>query len=193
MKTKSIIAAAIIALLINIAPIEGRGGRPAPPPSRYTYELKFDLKALPKGVAIKVANDQHGHRNFISNASDVPLIFNEKFSGERLVAGTKIVSGKVYNYYPNGVPMAGKQHLKGWQAPFGDIKQTLIMLPKEPAKIYEGRKPGLSKDLPKPEPFAIPAKLNGKPYEVKGMIHYKLNKAYDDHDWNTPGKGRIDG
>lgn len=191
MKSQSLLAAMIVASLFLTTPSEAR--RPAPPPSRYIYVLKFDVKALPKGVTIKEVDDQYGSRHFITNASDVPLIFNEKFSANRLVDGTKVVAGKVYNYFPNGVPMEGKQHLKGWQAPFGDIKQTLIMLPRDPKMIYESRRPGLSKELPKPEPFSIPAKLDGKPYEIKGMIHYKLNKAYDKKDGKKAADSKIDG
>ena len=74
--------------------------------------------------------------------------------------------------------MQGKQHLKGWQAPFVKIHETLLYI-KEPKKIYEGRKVGLTKELPKPEMVPIPANLGGKPYEIKGTIKYHLNKAYD--------------
>ena len=74
--------------------------------------------------------------------------------------------------------MEGKRHLKGWQAPFGKIRETLLYI-KEPKKIYEGRKVGLTKELPKPEKMSIPANLNGTPYEIKGTINYQLNKAYD--------------
>ncbi|NJN64696.1 MAG: hypothetical protein HC882_07325, partial [Acidobacteria bacterium] len=56
-----------------------------------------------------------------------------------------------------GVPMEGKQHQTGWQAPFGDIPETLFVLPREPAKIYEGRQPCLGKTLPPDEPIAIVA------------------------------------
>jgi hypothetical protein len=106
-------------------------------------------------------------------------VIYERFQGETLVSGTKLVSGKVYQYFPNGVPMEGKTHLKGWQAPFGEIKETVLYLPKEPSKIYEGRKPDLPKDLPAPEPFSIPGKLDGKPHELKGTVHYRLNDEYD--------------
>ena len=63
--------------------------------------------------------------------------------------------------------------------PFGDIEETLLYLAKEPTKIYEWREPGLPKTLPPPEPFTIAAKYDGKPYEIKGTIHYHLNDAYD--------------
>ncbi len=153
--------------------------RPAPPPSRYSYALKIDAEALPKGVTVREVRDALGSRWFITNASDVPLVIHERFQGETLAAGTKLVSGKVYQYFPNGVPMEGKTHLKGWQAPFGEIKETLLYLPQEPAKIYEGRKPGLPKDLPPDEDVSIPAKYDGKPYAIKGTVHYYLNQAYD--------------
>ncbi|MDP6113180.1 MAG: hypothetical protein QGF00_31375 [Planctomycetota bacterium] len=169
----------MLAASFCVTSIDGRGQRPAPSPSRYAYVLKFDVKALPKGVTIREVTDKLGTRHFITNTSDVPLIINERFQGNRIVSGVKLVSGKVCHYCPDGVPMAGKRHLKGWQAPFGDIKQTLITLPRPPARIYQGRKPGLSKEIPKPESFSIKAKFNGKSYEIKGMIHYKLNPAYD--------------
>jgi len=157
---------------------QGRG-RPAPPPSRFGYSLKIDLDSLPKGVTVREVRKGQTSRWFISNASDVPLVINERFQGDRLVTGTKLVSGKVYQYFPSGVPMAGKKHLKGWQAPFGEIKETSLRLARDPGKIYEGRKPGLSKMLPTPEAFSIPAKYGGKPYKIKATIHYHLNAAYD--------------
>ena len=74
--------------------------------------------------------------------------------------------------------MVGKRHLKGWQAPFGEIPEALLHI-KEPKKIYEGRKAGLTKELPKSEKLSIPGSLDGMPYEIKGTIKYHLNKTYD--------------
>lgn len=159
-------------------------GRPAPPPSRYNYSLKINVDSLPKGVKVREVKDAQGTRYFISNASETPLVINERFQNDVLVAGSKLVSGKVYQYFPNGVPMEGKTHLKGWQAPFGDIPETILTLAKEPARIYEGRKPGLSKELPAPEPFSLPAKFDGNPHEIRGTIHYHLNHAYDEFHKN---------
>jgi hypothetical protein len=116
---------------------------------------------------------------YISNAGDVPLVINERFQNGMLVSATKVVGGKTYGYFPSGVPMEGKTHLKGWQAPFGDIPETPLGLPTEPMKIYEGRKAGLPRELPKPEPFTISTKLDGKPHEIKGTIQYHLNDKYD--------------
>ena len=155
-------------------------GRPAPAPSRYTYSLKFNADSLPKGVKIREVKDAQGIRYFISNSSETPLVINERFQNDVLAAGSKLVSGKVYQYFPHGVPMEGKTHLKGWQAPFGDIPETILTLAKEPAKTHEGRKPGLSKQLPEPEPFFIPAKSDGNAHELRGTIHYHLNPAYDE-------------
>lgn len=164
-------------------------GRPAPPPSRYTYSLKFNADSLPMGVKVREVKDALGIRYFISNASETPLVINERFQNDVLAAGSKLVGGKVYQYFPNGVPMEGKTHLKGWQAPFGDIPETLLTLPKEPARIYEGRKPGLPKTFPEPEPFSIPTKLDGKAHEIRGTIHYHLNPAYDEfHKKEAEGK-----
>lgn len=170
--------AGLSAFLFSAALTEARD-RPAPTPSRYSYVLRFDAKSLPTGVTIREVSDNLGTRYFIRNSSDLPLVINQRFQNERLVSGETLVSGKVYHYFPNGVPMEGKQHLKGWQAPFGDIKETLIQLAAEPAKIYEGRKPGLPNDLPGPEAGKFPATYDGKPYEIKVTIHYTLNKAYD--------------
>ena len=156
-----------------------QGRKPAPSPSRYGYSLQFDVGTIPKGVKLREVADGKTSRFFISNASATPLIINERFQNDVLVSGTKLVNGKSYGYFPSGVPMEGKTHLKGWQAPFGDIEETLIYLPTEPAKIYEGRKPGLPNELPKPEPFTISAKFDDKPHEIKGTIHYHLNDAYD--------------
>lgn len=179
MYLKLMLAGLSTALLFSATFSDARD-RPAPPPSRYGYVLKFAAtKSLPTGIAIREVSDDLGTRYFIKNTSKVPLVINQRFQNECLVSGAKLVSGKVYQYFPNGVPMEGKQHLKGWQAPFGDIEETLLQLAKEPAKIYEGRKPGLSKALPRPEAVAIPANYDGKPYQIKATIHYHLNKAYD--------------
>jgi hypothetical protein len=153
--------------------------RPAPPPSRYTYTFEVDKKSLPKGVEVRTAGKKPATRHFLSNKGDKPLVIYERFHLKRLIAGTKLVGGKVYQYFPNGVPMEGKTHLKGWQAPFGEIKETLLYLPKEPAKIYEGRKPGLSKDLPPPEKYDIPATYDGKPHKIRVTVRYHLNPKYD--------------
>jgi len=152
--------------------------RPAPPPSRYGFTFKIDAKSLPKGVRVREVRNESGVRYFIRNTDDVPLIINERFQNDRLISGAKLVSGRVLHYFPNGVPMQGKRHLKGWQAPFGEIPETLLYI-KEPKKIYEGRKTGLTRELPKPEKMSIPANLGGKPYEIKGTVKYHLNKAYD--------------
>lgn len=152
--------------------------RPAPPASRYTYTLVIDTKSLPKGVNVRVQKDEFGVRNFISNTGDMPLVINEIYSNDRLVSGTKLVSGKVYNWFPNGVPMVGKQHLKGWQAPFGDSKEAIIRLPRDPVKIYEGRKAGLSDELPPNEKVVIQSLYDGKSYEIKATVIYALNPKY---------------
>ena len=152
--------------------------RPAPPPSRYGFTFKIDTKSLPKGVTVREVRNESSVRYFIKNTSNVPLIINERFQNDRLVSGAKLVSGRVLNYFPNGVPMVGKRHLKGWQAPFGEIPETVLHI-KEPKKIYEGRKAGLTKELPKSEKSSIPASLDGTPYEIKGTIKYHLNKTYD--------------
>ena len=128
--------------------------RPAPTPSRYGFTFAIDAKSLPKGVTIREVRNESSVRYFIKNTSDVPLIIND-----RLASGaTQVVSGRVLHYFPDGVPIQGKRHLKGWQAPFGEIPETLLHI-KEPKKIYEGRKVGLTKELPKPEKMSIPAKL----------------------------------
>ena len=152
--------------------------RPAPPPSRYGFTFKIDSKSLPKGVTVREVRNELSVRYFIKNTSDVPLIINALVQNDRMISGAKLVSGRVLHYFPNGVPMQGKRHLKGWQSPFGEIPETLLHI-KEPKKIYEGRKVGLTKELPKPEKVSIPTNLGGKPYEIKGTIKYHLNKAYD--------------
>ena len=153
--------------------------RPAPPPSRYAYSFKVDEKSLPKGVTVREVASGKDSRYFIKNTGKTPLVIGEIYSNDKLVSGTKLASGKVYGWFPSGVPMEGKTHLKGWQAPFGDIEETLLTLPREPAKIIEGRKPGLGKEVPKPEESTIKASYDGKPYEIKITIHYRLNEAYD--------------
>ena len=152
--------------------------RPAPTPSRYGFTFEIDAKSLPRGVTVREVRNESSVRYFVKNTSNIPLIINQRSQNDRLVSGAKLVSGKVLNYFPDGVPMAGKRHLKGWQAPFGEIPETLLHV-KEPKKIYEGRKAGLTKELPKSEKLSIPASLNGTPYEIKGTIKYHLNKTYD--------------
>jgi hypothetical protein len=153
--------------------------RPAPPPSRYGYSFKIDEKSLPKGVTVRTVGEGKTARYFIKNASATPLVIGEIFSNDKLVSGTKLENGKVYGWFPSGVPMEGKTHLKGWQAPFGDIEETPFNMPREPAKIVEGRKPGLGKELPKPEESSIKVSYDGKPLEIKITIQYWLNDDYD--------------
>ncbi len=193
MRMSTIIVTTGLASLLLSSPAisQSRPGRPAPPPSRYTYTLEINNKSLPEGVTVRKVDDGLGARHFIKNSSETPLIINGRFEGERLVAGTKLVGGKVYLYFPNGVPMEGKTHLKGWQAPFGDSETTLLVLDSEPAKIYEGRKPGLGKELPPPEVVTIPANYDGKPYGIIATVHYHLNPAYDAEPPNPAEK--IDG
>ena len=135
--TRLLIACAGLTLQLSLSGTPGyaqRRGRPAPPPSRYVYTLKIDAKSLPKGVDVRTVGTGNTSRYFIKNTSDKPLVINERYQDKRLVSGAKLVSGKVYHYFPNGVPMEGKRHLKGWQAPFGVIKETLLSLPKESAR-----------------------------------------------------------
>ena len=165
-------------LLLSTFTVNARE-RPAPPPSRYEYSFKIDEKSLPKGVTVREAGEGKTLRYFIKNAGEKPLVIGEIFSNDKLVSGTKLENGKVYGWFPSGVPMEGKTHLKGWQAPFGDIEETILILPREPAKIVEGRKAGLGKEVPKPEASSIKVSYDGKPYEIKITIHYRLNEAYD--------------
>jgi hypothetical protein len=156
-------------------------GRPAPPPSRYTYTLHVDADSLPKGATLREAEGAP-QRLFLSHAGEKPLVLDERFQNGVLVGGTKLVSGKVYHYFPTGVPMEGKMHLKGWQAPFGDIPETMLRLPRDPDTIAAGRAPGLGRELPKPERFSIPARYDDQPHAITGEIRYQLNPAYEARD-----------
>jgi hypothetical protein len=153
--------------------------RPAPPPSRYTYTLHVDADSLPQGAKIRASDDDLPARLFISNAGDKPLVIDERMQNDALVAGTKLMQGKVYHYFPRGVPMEGKTHLKGWQAPFGDIPETLLRLPRDPDEIAAGRAPGLGRELPKAKAFSIPATYDDKPHPITGEIRFQLNPEYD--------------
>lgn len=168
----------LLTLMFSLAMLGYCRDRPAPPPSRYGFTFVIDANSLPKGVTIREVHSETSIRYFIRNTSHVSLIINERFQNNRLVSGAKLVSGEVLNYFPNGVPMAGKRHLKGWQSPFGKIPETLLYI-KEPKKIYEGRSAGLTRKVPPEEKLSIAAKLNEKPYEISGTIHFHLNKAYD--------------
>ncbi|MBC7854348.1 MAG: hypothetical protein IAF94_13020 [Pirellulaceae bacterium] len=171
----SLFAAAL--LVVSNMPVFARE-RPAPPESRYAYSFTVDEKSLPKRVSVRTVVDGKNSRHFIKNTGETPLVIGEIYSNDKLVSGTKLVGGKVYGWFPSGVPMEGKTHLKGWQAPFGDILETILTLPREPAKIIEGRKPGLGKEIPKPEEASIKVSYAGKPYEIKIKIVYRLNEAY---------------
>jgi len=179
------VAAVLAVIVCSTAAAQGRpasrrpaGRKPAPPESRYSYTLEFDAKTLPPGVSIRTVSDKLGTRQFIKNTGDKPLIINQRFSGDRLVAGTRLVSGEVQSYFPSGVPMAGKQHLKGWQMPFGKIEQTIIRLPRPPAKIYEGRTPNTPAVIPPAEKTEIEATYDGKPFPIPVTIRYSLNPKY---------------
>ena len=118
--------------------------RPGPPPSRYGFTFVIDANSLPEGVTIREVRSETSIRYFIKNTSHVPLIINERFQNNRLVSGAKLVSGEVLNYFPNGVPMTGKRHLKGWQSPFGKIPETLLYI-KEPKRFTRGGAQGSPK------------------------------------------------
>jgi hypothetical protein len=160
--------------------------RPVSSPSRYGFTLKFDAKSLPAGIRIREVRSGNVARYFIKNTGQSPLIINSVYHNDRLVSGAKLVDGKVYNYFPDGVPMAGKRHLKGWQAPFGVSEETLLTLAKEPQTIYAGRKPGLSKTLPPSQPISIPVQYNAKPYTIEATVLFHLNPAYDTYYKQPP-------
>jgi hypothetical protein len=157
--------------------------RPAAPPSRYGYSLKIDLNSLPKGVTIREVGEFGNVRLFITNSSNIPLIINENIDMGRLIHANKLVSGKVYGYFPSGIPMEGKTHLKGWQES-EKMKEVILSLARSPSKIDAGRKRNLSEILPEPEYVSIPANYDGRPYEIKGFVHYYLNKRYDEYNLN---------
>lgn len=157
----------------------GKPDRPAPPPSRFSYTLTMDPASLPPGVTAKENKKGQATGFFMANTSDTPLIVKETFSLDKLVGGTKLVSGKVYFYFPNGIPMEGKQHLKGWQIFSDEIKQTIVTLPNEPATISANRKPGVPKNIPAPESFVIPVKYDGKEQSLRGTVRFHLNPEYD--------------
>lgn len=179
MMTRFALAALVTLGTIDVRTSDARD-RPAPPPSRWTFTLKIDAKSLPKGVSVRQVGEGTSTRYFIKNSSDVPLVIDERFQDGKLVTGAKLVGSKVYHYFPNGVPMEGKTHLKGWQAPFGDIEETLLNLPREPEKIATGRQEGLGKEVPEPESVAISANYDGEPYKIKGTVEFHLNPAYDE-------------
>jgi hypothetical protein len=150
--------------------------RPALPPSRYDYSLQIDLNSLPPEVTIHPT--QVGNGWWLDNASDRPLILEESIAldGQR-DSGFKLVSGKIYYYFRTGIPMVGKEHLKGWQEvslhPRLQLKET-------PIKIYEGRwNPDIPKELPPSEAFAIEVNYDGQPHKITGLIHYHFNELFD--------------
>ncbi len=168
-----------VCLLATTVYGQGRPARkPAPPESRYTYTLEFDKEKLPPGIEIRTVSDNLGTRHFIKNTSDKPLDIDLRHQGDRLAGGKRLVSGAVLMYFPNGVPVAGKQHLKGWQSPFGKVEETIIGLPRPPAKIYEGRNPATPAVIPPAERTEIKAEYDGKPYAIPVTIRYGLNPKF---------------
>lgn len=176
MRTCLLLALAVAAVLPSVALAQRK---PAPPPSRYVYSFEVDPDSLPEGVTVREARDGETVRHFIRNTSDKPLIIDMRMQDGRLVGGNKLVNGKVYGYFPSGVPMEGKTHLKGWQAPFGDLKETVLVLPREPETIYKGRTPGLGREVPPDEEYDLPVEYDGKPHAIKLKIRYRLNPEYD--------------
>ncbi len=164
--------------LILMGGISARAERPAPPVSKYTYTFQIDTASLPKEVQARKAEDRLAPRYFLKNEGAKPLVIDQRFQDGKLVGGTKLVDGKVYGYFPNGVPMEGKTHLKGWQAPFGDIEEAVLTLPNEPAGIALGRAADAADKPPPSEAVTIPVRYNDEPYELKGTIHYRLNEAF---------------
>jgi len=177
MRTDLLVVLALAALLPSVVAVAQR--RPALPPSRYAYSFEVDQDSLPKGVTVTEKRDGDMVRHFIRNTSDRPLVIDKRMQDGRMVGGTKLVDGKVYGYFPSSVPMEGKTHLKGWQAPFGDIEQTTLILPREPETIYKGRTPGLGREVPPDEAYALPVEYDGKPHEIKLTIRYRLDPDYD--------------
>jgi hypothetical protein len=141
--------------------------------------LHVEADSLPKGVKVRESDDDLPARLFLSNASETPLVIDERMQNDRLVAGTQLLGGKVYHYFPSGVPMEGKTHLQGWQAPFGDIPETLLRLPRDPDEIAAGRAAGLGRELPQPQAFSMPARYGDKSRPITGEIRFQLNPAYD--------------
>jgi hypothetical protein len=91
--------------------------------------------------------------------------------------GSQLVSGKIYHYYRSGIPMVGKEHLKGWQE---DPLHPRLQLKEASIKIYEGRwNPDIPKELPSAEAFAIAVNYNGQPHKITGLIHYHFNELFD--------------
>jgi len=162
-------------------------------PSRYGFTLKFDAKSVPEGIEIREMRSGNVARYFVRNTGDVPLIINTRYQNDRLVSGAKLVNGKVYDYFPDGVPMAGKRHLKGWQAPFGERQKTLLALAKEPTTISAGRKPGLPKTLPPSEPISIPVIYGDEPHEIRATVVFHLNPAYDSFHKLPPSEDKPAG
>jgi hypothetical protein len=150
--------------------------RPAPSPSKYAYSLQVDLNSLPPGVTIHPT--QVGNGWWLANDSDRPLILEERFAPDgQLDWGIKLVSGKIYHYYRSGIPMVGKEHLKGWQeVPL----HPRLQLAQTPSKINEGRwSADLPEELPPSEAFAIEVNYDGQPHKITGLINYHFNELFD--------------
>jgi hypothetical protein len=170
--------ASLIAALVLIGVLDSGNGyayRPAPPPSRYLYELSFD--ALPKGVSIRAVGEGESRSYLVTNAGDIPLIVNERFDGRgEREWGEKLVSGTALHYFRDGVPQAGRENEKGW------VKTVLTeaQLTSREAEdvVAQGREPGLKGSVPPKRSFIIDATYGGKPYAITGTVTFRLNPAY---------------
>jgi hypothetical protein len=149
------------------------GRKPAPARSRFRFQLEIDPKSLPEGVVVEKREVQKIFQTWIRNTGKTPLERLHLDGQGQPWGGTRLAEGKVYGYFPNGVPMAGKEHLKGWVLSEG-VEWQQIIPDQEPAGIAMGRQDG-SLEVPTPDSFSQEWTYGDKKWTITGRIVYSLN------------------
>ncbi len=153
----------------------------------FSARAVLDVSGLPEGVQV----DSTGPLPRLSNPGSTPLVlFRDDSSPRSLPAAdlpwtglplrmpvARLVDGQSFHYFESGVPMEGKQHLKGWQNPFG---QTSELLPVPPATLSPAG-PGRPETLDPigPEPFELRVYWGAEERSLKGEWVYAPNADYD--------------
>lgn len=153
------------------------------PVSRFNYDLIIDKTTLPKEIIceIRQSTDTESRiQTWIRNPSNIPFQTTQKDALGHIVRGTKLVDGKVYGYYQNGVPVEGGNHLKGWVV-HEEVDKYMMILNKSPEGALLGMEKGLADNTPLPadESVSFFWDFGGKEWIIKGKVVYSINKSYD--------------
>jgi hypothetical protein len=154
--------------------------RLAPPPSRFKYDFIVDPTTLPSGVTCETIRSASGYlQNWIKNSSEIPFqCFENDYLG-RTILGFKLVDNKVYVYYPNGIPIVGKTHIKGWVL-WEHTDRHLLSFDGSLMAIYNAQQPGLpvTTPLPPDEIVTFLWDFGGREWTISGTIVYAIDENY---------------